>query len=111
MTVPATVHFGSAPRSSATMWKLSVPALSPAVALRPGLTRHANWSRSDRAYPWAMSKPLPIACTLSAGELAARVAELRALGADGLVSVTEVPGRAELRFRPGADTRRRVEAA
>jgi len=58
-----------------------------------------------------MSKPLPIACTLSAGDLASRVAELRALGGDGLESVTESPGRAELRFRPGAGIRRRVEAA
>jgi hypothetical protein len=58
-----------------------------------------------------MSKSLPIACTLSAGDLASRVAELRALGGDGLVSVTEAPGRAELRFRPGEDIRLRVEAA
>jgi hypothetical protein len=58
-----------------------------------------------------MSKSLPIACTLSAGDLASRVAELRALGGDGLVSVTESVRRAELRFRAGDDIRRRVEAA
>jgi hypothetical protein len=58
-----------------------------------------------------MGQPLPIACTLSAGDLASRVAELRALGGDGLLSATEAPGRAELRFAPGPDIRTRVEAA
>jgi hypothetical protein len=57
-----------------------------------------------------MSRPLPIACTLSARDLASRVAELRALGGDGLVSVTESAGRAELHFRAGEHIRRRVEA-
>jgi hypothetical protein len=58
-----------------------------------------------------MSQSLPIACTLSVGDLASRVAELRALGGDGLLSVTEAPGRAELHFRAGEDIRRRVQAA
>jgi hypothetical protein len=58
-----------------------------------------------------MDQLLPIACTLGARDLESRVAELRALGGDGLVSVTERPGHAELRFRPGSDIRRRVEAA
>jgi hypothetical protein len=58
-----------------------------------------------------MDRSLPIACTLSSSDLVSRLAELRALGGDGLLSVTEAPGRTELRFRPGADIRRRVEAA
>jgi hypothetical protein len=58
-----------------------------------------------------MDQSLPIACTLSARDLESRVAELQALGGDGLLSVTEGPGHAELRFRPGSDIRRRVEAA
>jgi hypothetical protein len=58
-----------------------------------------------------MDQLLPIACTLGARDLESRVAELRALGGDGLLSVTEAPGRAELRFRAGEDIHRRVEAA
>jgi hypothetical protein len=58
-----------------------------------------------------MSTPLPIACSLTAADLESRMAELRALGGDGLMSVSETPGRAVLRFRPDADIRKRVEAA
>ena len=58
-----------------------------------------------------MDQSLPIACTLSARDLESRIAELRALGGDGLLSAHEAPGRAELRFAPGADIRRRVYAA
>jgi hypothetical protein len=58
-----------------------------------------------------MDQSLPIACTLSSSDLASRIEELRALGGDGLLSVTEAPGRAELHFRPADDIRRRVEAA
>jgi hypothetical protein len=57
-----------------------------------------------------MGKPLPIACSLDSTDLAARGAELRALGGDGLLGVSEEPGRAVLRFRPAPDIRRRVEA-
>ena len=57
-----------------------------------------------------MSRPLPIACTLGATDLAARGAELRALGGDGLVAVSEGPGRAVLTFRPDAEIRERVDA-
>jgi MerR family transcriptional regulator, copper efflux regulator len=57
-----------------------------------------------------MSQPLPIACSFSGADFASRVAELRALGGDGLLSVSEEPGRAVLRFRPAADIRKRVEA-
>jgi hypothetical protein len=58
-----------------------------------------------------MDRSLPIACTLSSSDLESRMAELRALGGDGLLSVTEAPGRAELRFRADPEIRRRVEAA
>ena len=58
-----------------------------------------------------MDQSLPIACTLSSRDLESRLAELRALGGDGLLSVSELPGRAELRFRPDAEIRRRVESA
>jgi hypothetical protein len=56
-----------------------------------------------------MSRP-PIACTLSATDLEVRGAELRALGGDGLVDVTEEAGQAVLRFRPDPAIRGRVEA-
>lgn len=57
-----------------------------------------------------MSRPLPIACTLSATDLRARGEELRALGGDGLLDATEGEGRAVLRFRPDPSVRERVEA-
>ena len=57
-----------------------------------------------------MSQPLPIACTPSASDLEARGAELRALGSDGLVDVTQEAGRAVLRFRSDPVIRERVEA-
>jgi hypothetical protein len=44
-----------------------------------------------------MSRPLPIACTLSATDLRARGEELQALGGDGLLDATEDEGRAVLR--------------
>jgi hypothetical protein len=58
-----------------------------------------------------MDQPPPIACTLAASDLEARVTELRALGADGLLSVSETPGRAVLTFLPDAPVHDRVEAA
>jgi hypothetical protein len=57
-----------------------------------------------------MTRPLPIACTLSATDLRARGAELRALGGDGLIGLSEQDGRAVLRFRPDPGIRSRVEA-
>jgi hypothetical protein len=58
-----------------------------------------------------MSQPLPIACTLSATDLNARGAELRALGDDGLLSLDQRDQSAVLRFRADPDIRARVEAA
>ena len=57
-----------------------------------------------------MTRPLPIACTLTGMELEVRAAELLAIGADGLLDVTEGDGRAVLRFRPDPGIRTRVEA-
>jgi hypothetical protein len=57
-----------------------------------------------------MTRPLPIACTLSATDLRARGEELRALGGDGLLDISEHDDRAVLRFRADPDIRTRVEA-
>jgi hypothetical protein len=57
-----------------------------------------------------MSEPTPIACTLRASERPAREAEIRALGRDGLIDVTEAPARVVLRFRARAELAGRVEA-
>jgi hypothetical protein len=57
-----------------------------------------------------MSRPLPIACTLTPTDLRARGEELRALGGDGLLGASEEDGRAVLRFRPDPSIRERVEA-
>jgi hypothetical protein len=57
-----------------------------------------------------MSNRLPIACSLGAGDLEIRVAEIRALGSDGLLGVVEGEGRAVLRFRPDPQIRSRLEA-
>jgi hypothetical protein len=56
-----------------------------------------------------MSTELPIACSLSAGDLSLRQAQIAELGRDALVDAT-VDGRtAELRFGRGAGVRERVE--
>jgi hypothetical protein len=57
-----------------------------------------------------MGQSLPIACSLGAADLKARVAEIRHLGADGLVDSEVEDGRAVLRFRPDPGIRQRVEA-
>lgn len=55
-----------------------------------------------------MSTQLPIACSLGAGDLEERRAQIAALGRDALLAV-EVDGNgAHLRFRPGS--RGRVES-
>jgi hypothetical protein len=51
---------------------------------------------------------VPIACSLSASELKARLAEMSALGSDALVGTTRDPATLILRFRGGADVRDRV---
>jgi hypothetical protein len=54
-----------------------------------------------------MTGETPIACSLSAEELPARVAEIRAIGADALLGVD---GPGALRFRNNEATRGRLEA-
>jgi hypothetical protein len=57
-----------------------------------------------------MSGTPPIACSLTAAELPAREAQIRALGRDGLVAAAEEADRVVLRFRPDPEIRERVAA-
>jgi|Tabmets5t2r1_1033131.scaffolds.fasta_scaffold49374_2 hypothetical protein len=57
-----------------------------------------------------MPAELPIACSLKAAELPARLAEITTLGDDALIDVHRPPGHAELRFAAGDGIRDRVEA-
>jgi hypothetical protein len=54
-----------------------------------------------------MSPDTPIACSLSADELPARLAEMRAIGKDALLGLTP---EGALRFRADAKTRVRLDA-
>lgn len=54
-----------------------------------------------------MESNTPIACSLSAADLSARLAEMKRLGQDSLLSVD---GDGTLRFRPDSETRLRLEA-
>jgi hypothetical protein len=54
-----------------------------------------------------MTGETPIACSLSADELPARLAEIRAIGADALLGAD---GAGALRFRNDEATRGRLEA-
>ena len=55
-----------------------------------------------------MLTDLPIACSLSAAELPARLAQMARLGRDALVNVELSGTHATLRFAAGADVRGRV---
>src|SRR3954451_17976496 len=55
-----------------------------------------------------MAQELPIACNLSGPDLAARGAEIRAVGQDSLLAAEAQDARAVLRFRP--ESRERVAA-
>ena len=57
-----------------------------------------------------MPHELPIACTLTAEEMPHRLAEMTALGRGSLLAVDADGAAYVLRFRPGAETRRRLEA-
>ena len=57
-----------------------------------------------------MSTELPIACSLSAAELPARLAEMNDLGRSALVSVERTKTTAVLRFRHGAEPVDRLAA-
>jgi hypothetical protein len=57
-----------------------------------------------------MPSELPIACSLNASELPARLAEMADLGRAALIDARTEPTRAQLRFAAGAGFRARVEA-
>jgi hypothetical protein len=57
-----------------------------------------------------MPSELPIACSLNASELNARLAEMADLGRAALIDARTEPTRAELRLAAGAGVRARVEA-
>ena len=56
-----------------------------------------------------MPEELPIACSLSAAEFPARLAQIEALGRDALVDARVAGTRAELRFVAAPEVRERVE--
>jgi len=51
----------------------------------------------------------PITCSLSAGDLEKRLADIAAIGKESLIGHETEEGRHLLRFRPDAATRRRLE--
>jgi hypothetical protein len=57
-----------------------------------------------------MPTELPIACSLGATELPARLAELAALGDEALLDARQDGNTAELRFAAGIGVRERLEA-
>jgi hypothetical protein len=57
-----------------------------------------------------MPAELPIACSLNASELPARLDEMAALGRAVLIDARTEPTRAQLRFAAGIGVRARVEA-
>jgi hypothetical protein len=56
-----------------------------------------------------MTEALPIACSLSAGDLKGRLAEIAAIGDDALIGHEAAEGRHALRFRADGSTRERLE--
>jgi hypothetical protein len=56
-----------------------------------------------------MTSDLPIACSLSATDLSARLTQMAELGRAALVDVRHEGRRAELRFAAGAGVRARVD--
>jgi hypothetical protein len=56
-----------------------------------------------------MNEPTPMACTLGTAEMPHRQAQIAGLGQDGLLSVEHGKQQAVLRFRPGAELRRRID--
>src|SRR5947209_19732274 len=57
-----------------------------------------------------MPTELPLACTLTATEMSARLAEMSAIGGAALLGAVTAGPRATLRFRGGRDTRARLTA-
>ncbi len=56
-----------------------------------------------------MTDPKPVACSLGAGDLQARLAEIAEVGAASLIAHDEDAGRHTLRFHPDSTTRRRLD--
>jgi hypothetical protein len=56
-----------------------------------------------------MTSDLPIACSLSATDLSARLNQMAELGRAALVDVRQEDRRAELRFAAGAGVRDRID--
>ncbi len=56
-----------------------------------------------------MADPTPIACSLDAGELRERLAEIEAVGTESLIEKSREGERHVLRFRADAETERRLE--
>jgi hypothetical protein len=56
-----------------------------------------------------MTDPKPVACSLGAGDLQARLAEIAEVGAASLIAREDDAGRHTLRFRPDLETRSRLE--
>lgn len=54
------------------------------------------------------AEPMPIACSLGAGDLRRRLDEIAALGRESLVAAEIRDGSHVLRFRHGEETRRRL---
>ena len=55
-----------------------------------------------------MTTELPIACSLDAGGLERRLADISAIGAKALISHNKVDNRNVLRFRPSAGVKSRL---
>jgi hypothetical protein len=61
-------------------------------------------------YRQGMAESLPIACSLGASDLQRRLAEIAAVGADGLLGRALEDGRQVLRFRANAEVQERLQA-
>jgi hypothetical protein len=57
-----------------------------------------------------MTEEDPTACSLGASDLQSRLEEIAAAGAENMIARGIEGDRQVLRFRPGAETRRRLEA-
>jgi hypothetical protein len=55
-----------------------------------------------------MADPIPIACSLDADRLRGRLADIEAIGAEGLIEHARQGDRHMLRFRADAETERRL---
>jgi hypothetical protein len=71
----------------------------------------ASYRQAARDLHWIrMATDLPIACSLTAAERPARLAEMAAIGTASLLGVETGDASATLRFRKYAETRERLEA-